>query len=283
MPTRRTAIATIATGGTIGLAGCNSVVSDFEDSSETSSPDNTQNIPTITGASHIQLEEFLFSINTSINNPESESRRRDLHIRLYDNQNSQLDKKTITTVLPPESEAPYPIRIPGDGYNPKEVTSDKIEAALSEEDATPDEDDYRRISSNSLTEKTDFLTLGLPLGTDENGDKNIDNIKFSAGIPYNYTLKMGEVNFTFVTEGTATVINGSEGDTVQYRDYENTTPILENTDDTIVVKFQLSEIRALPQWGESQKGMIVAHHEDHGSSFKLIQTQKIRKDTNLAL
>lgn len=267
MPTRRTAIATIAVGGAIGLAGCSTKVSDPQDSSEASSADNTRNIPTITGASNIQLDEFLISINTSINNPKKEPHRRDLHIRIYDKKDKPLDEKTITTVLPAESDAAYPIRIPGDGYNPNDVSSNKIEGALTEENGAPNEEDYKSLTSTSLTKKAESIQLGQAIGTDQDGDEKIDNMEMSFGIPYNYTLKMDEVNFTFVTKGVGVGINSSKSDAVEYRDYENTTPVLESKDETIVIKFQLSEINGLPQLGESQKGMVVAHHQERGSSF----------------
>lgn len=280
MITRRSVIATITAGGTIGLAGCSTEIRNIGGSSENSSADSTQNIPTITGSSYIQLDEFLFLINTSIRNPQKEVSRRDLHIRIYDEQDNQLDEKTITAVIPPESEAAYPIRIAGDGYNPNDVSSNKIEGTLTKENGTPTEQSYENIGGNSLTEKTDLIKLSnSALGTDKNGDKNIETIRLSLAIPYDYTLRLAEVNFTFVTKGIATVVSGSESDIVQYRDYENTVPVLENRDKNVIPIFQLSEIDPLPQWGESQRGIMVAHHQDHGSSFILLETSSsIRKD-----
>jgi len=133
----------------------------------------------------------------------------------------------------------------------------------------------------TTAEVSDIFQLGKVVGSETTGNGAIDELNASVRLASGSDpVNVSEASYTIETGGNATVVNGNEDQTagvslISVQGLEdNSTQVLSDQDDLMVVRFQLDRLSELSQLNESESITLVAQAPAGGSTHKQLQAPR---------
>jgi len=133
----------------------------------------------------------------------------------------------------------------------------------------------------TTAEVSDVFQIGKVVGSETTGNGELDvlnaSVRLSSGSD---PINVSRASYTIETGGNATVVNGNEDETagvslISVQGLEdNSTQVLSDQDDLMVVRFQLDNIDEVSQLEESESIQIVAQAPAGGSTYKQLQAPR---------
>ena len=133
----------------------------------------------------------------------------------------------------------------------------------------------------TTAEVSNVFQLGKVVGSETTGNGAIDELNASVRLASGSDpINVSQASYTIETGGNATVVNGNENKTpgvslISVQGLEdNSTQVLSDQDDLMLVRFQLDRISDLSQLNESESITLVAQSPDGGSTYKQLQAPR---------
>ena len=133
----------------------------------------------------------------------------------------------------------------------------------------------------TTAEVSNVFQIGNVVGTETTGNGAIDELNASVRLASGSDpVNVSEASYTIETGGNATVVNGNEDQTagvslISVQGLEdNSTQVLSDQDDLMVVRFQLDRLSDLSQLDESESITFVAQSPAGGSTYNQLQAPR---------
>jgi len=133
----------------------------------------------------------------------------------------------------------------------------------------------------TTAEVSNVFQLGKVVGSETTGNGAIDELNASVRLASGSDpINVSQASYTIETGGNATVVNGNENKTpgvslISVQGLEdNSTQVLSDQDDLMLVRFQLDRISDLSQLNESEPITLVAQSPAGGSTYKQLQAPR---------
>jgi flagellin FlaB len=133
----------------------------------------------------------------------------------------------------------------------------------------------------TTAEVSNVFQIGKVVGSETTGNGAIDELNASVRLASGSDpINVSQASYTIETGGNATVVNGNEDKTagvslISVQGLEdNTTKVLSDQDDLMLVRFQLDSISDLSQLNESESITLVAQSPAGGSTYKQLQAPR---------
>jgi len=133
----------------------------------------------------------------------------------------------------------------------------------------------------TTAEVSNVFQLGKVVGSETTGNGAIDELNASVRLASGSDpINVSQASYTIETGGNATVVNGNENKTpgvslISVQGLEdNSTQVLSDQDDLMLVRFQLDRISDLSQLNESESITLVAQSPAGGSTYKQLQAPR---------
>jgi len=133
----------------------------------------------------------------------------------------------------------------------------------------------------TTAEVSNVFQIGKVVGSETTGNGEIDvlnaSVRLSSGSD---AINVSEASYTIETGGNATVVNGNEDQTsgvslISVQGLEdNSTKVLSDQNDLMIVRFQLDSLSEVSQLEESESIQIVAQAPAGGSTYKQLQAPR---------
>jgi flagellin FlaB len=137
----------------------------------------------------------------------------------------------------------------------------------------------------TTAEVSNVFQIGKVVGSETTGNGEIDELNASVRLSSGSdAINVSEASYTIQTGGNATVVNGNEDQTagvslISVQGLEdNSTQVLSDQDDLMIVRFRLNNINDVSQLEESESITIVAQAPAGGSTYKQLQAPRQIKD-----
>jgi flagellin FlaB len=133
----------------------------------------------------------------------------------------------------------------------------------------------------TTAEVSNVFQIGKVVGSETTGNGAIDELNASVRLASGSDpINVSQASYTIETSENATVLNGNEDKTagvslISIQDLEdNTTKVLSDQDDLMLVRFQLDSISDISQLNESESITLVAQSPAGGSTYKQLQAPR---------
>ena len=133
----------------------------------------------------------------------------------------------------------------------------------------------------TTAEVSNVFQIGKVVGSETTGNGEIDELNASVRLSSGSdAINVSEASYTIEAGGNATVVNGNEGETagvslISVQGLEdNSTQVLSDQNDLMIVRFQLDSLSEVSQLEESESIQIVAQAPAGGSTYKQLQAPR---------
>jgi len=139
----------------------------------------------------------------------------------------------------------------------------------------------QQTGEETTAEVSNVFQIGKVVGSETTGNGEIDELNASVRLSSGSdAINVSEASYTIEAGGNATVVNGNEGETagvslISVQGLEdNSTQVLSDQNDLMIVRFQLDSLSEVSQLEESESIQIVAQAPAGGSTYKQLQAPR---------